>query len=162
MAQKFGNSGNGNNSTDRIIDFGKVRQEKLEEKRKDTERVFFNNLINVCTLTNNSHPRPIDLIDVSEEGCSFQIPYDQKNIWSESADEIPIRLYFSQNTYLEIHVKIQNSTPCIDKNSRYIRFGCTVAKELSSYNTYQTFVRFLKLYSENAHTERRQSSTSYF
>jgi hypothetical protein len=112
-------------------------------------------------MTGHSKMMPIELIDVSEDGCSFQIVHDPENVWPTTSGEIPIRLYFSQDTYLEIHIRIQNSRPSIENNSRYVRFGCTVEKDLKSYPAYQLFVKFLKLYAEHAHKDMGDVSVFY-
>jgi len=159
MTQGTGN-GSGNDSQ-HIVDFNEVREQRLEEKRRHTERIFFKSLLGVYSMSGSSKMMPIELIDVSEEGCSFQVLHDPENIWPNTTSEIPIRLYFSQDTYLEIHVRIQNSRPSIENNTRYVRFGCTVEKEMKAYPAYQLFVRFLKLYAEHAHKDMGDVSVFY-
>ena len=147
-------SGTGNKTNEQLIDFTKAREEKLEEKRRKTERIFFNNLLGVYTVIANDQLKNIELIEVSEEGCSFQVPFNPENPWpNQIAQNVPIRFYFSQDTYLPVVFKIQNSRPCIDQGTRYIRFGCSVDKNVSSYEAYSQFVKFLKLYSVHAHQD---------
>lgn len=145
----------------RVVDFNEVRQAKMEEKRRKTERIFFKNLMSVYCVVGKDKMRPIELIDVSEEGCSFQIPFDPKNPWPRSSEEIPIRLYFSQDTYVSVVLKVQNSRPSIEEGQRYQRFGCTVDQTLSSYPAYQQFVRFLKAYADHAHKDMGDVSVFY-
>ena len=144
-----------------VIDFSEVRAQKLEEKRRSTERIFFKHLLSVYSVVGNAGMCPIEFIDLSEDGCSFQIPYDAQNPWPKDANDIPLRIYFSQDTYLEIRVKIQNSRPSIENNRRYVRFGCSVDKTTQSFGAYQQFVRFLKAYSEQAHKDRGDVSVFY-
>jgi hypothetical protein len=138
---------------ERVVDFNEVRAQRLEEKRRKTERIFFKSLLSVYSVVGEHAMRPIELIDVSEDGCSFQIPFDPDRPWPNDMSEIPLRMYFSQDTYLEICVKIQNSRPCIESGARYVRFGCAVDATMKSYPAYQQFVKFLKLYSEHAHKD---------
>ena len=151
MPQRMGSSsGGGGDRTERsqIIDFAEVRAQKLEEKRRSTERILFKHLLSVYSVVGDSSMCPIELMDVSEDGCSFQIPYNPAKAWPADMTEIPLRLYFSQDTFLEVHVQIQNSRPSIENGTRYTRFGCMVDKTRTSYVAYQQFVRFLKTYSE--------------
>jgi hypothetical protein len=149
-------------TTDQVVDFGQIRAQKLEEKRRTTERIFFKQLLSVYSVIGHSSMCPIEFIDMSEEGCSFQIPYDAENPWPKDATaEMPIRIYFSQDTYLEIRVRIQNSRPSIENNRRYVRFGCAVEKSTQSYQAYQQFVRFLRTYSEHAHKDMGDVSVFY-
>ena len=150
MTQGMGNSDGRNQTVDRVINFNEVREQRLEEKRRQTERIFFKNILGVYSVIAHSKIHPIEMVDVSEDGCAFQIPYDSKRIWPKDTQNIPIRLYFSQDTYIEIIVKIQNSRPFIQDGNSYVRFGCTVDKEASSYPAYQHFVRFLRLYAEHS------------
>ena len=138
-----------------------MREQRLEEKRKHTERIFFRNLLGVYSVTGHSKMLPIELIDVSEEGCAFQIPFDPENPQPINTSEIPLRLYFSKDTYLEIRVKIQNSRDSIDNGLRYIRYGCLLDRTLQSYPAYQAFIKFLKLFSEHAHKDMGKVTAFY-
>lgn len=153
--------GSGNSDSQRVIDFNEARTQKLEEKRRTTERIFFKHLLNVYSIVGGDQMFPIEFIDVSEDGCSFQSPYDPERPWPTSTNEIPLRVYFSQDTYLEIRVTVQNSRPSIENNRRYVRYGCSVDKNTSSYAAYVQFVRFLKLYSEHAHKDLGDVSIFY-
>lgn len=147
---------------DRVVDFEQVRAKRMDEKRRKTERIFFKNLLSVYCVIGDSHIRPIELLEVSEEGCSFQIPFDGRHLWPKQADlPLPIRFYFSHDTYLLVHFLIQNSRQSIGEGNRYIRYGCVVDRNMSSYPAYQGFVKFLKLYSEHAHKDEGNVSVFY-
>ncbi|MCM2324735.1 MAG: hypothetical protein NDJ90_15860 [Oligoflexia bacterium] len=104
---------------------------------------------------------PIEFIDVSETGCSFQVPFDPDRPWPTEAKEIPIRIYFSQDTFLEIRVKIQNANPSIENNRRYVRFGCSIDQSVSSYQAYLQFVKFLRMYAEHSHKDTGDVNVFY-
>src|SRR5262245_60325878 len=99
MPQGTGNASGSTPTNDNkhVVDFNEVRAQRLEEKRRKTERIFFKNLLSVYTVTGDSNMMPIELIDISETGCGFQIPYDAKNIWPTDSGTFPLRLYFSQD-----------------------------------------------------------------
>jgi len=161
MTQRPGGTSNGTVEKEQVIDFSTAREKRLEEKRKNTERIFFRDLLSVYSVTGQSKMLPIELIDVSEEGCAFQTPYDPENPWPKDETGLPIRLYFSKDMYLEVIVKVQNSRHSIEKNKRYLRFGCEIDKGTQSYPAYQQFVRFLKLYSEHAHKDMGDITVFY-
>lgn len=154
---KFGNEQH------QVVDFTEIRAQKMEEKRRKTERIFFKSLLSVYTVVGDSTMFPIELIDVSEDGCSFQIPHDPDSTqkWPSSTDQFPLRLYFSQDTYLEVQAKIENSRPSIDGNRRYVRYGCKVDQNTASYPAFLQFVRFLKAYSEQAHKDKGDTTVFY-
>lgn len=161
MGRASNGSGNGDSKEIQVVDFSRVREKRLEEKRKNTERIFFENLLSVYSVIGQSKMFPVQLIEVSEDGCSFQVPYNPKEPWPRDAKEMPLRLYFSRETYLEVIVDIKNSRHTIEKNQRWMRVGCTVAKNTQSYPAYQQFVKFLKLYSEQAHRDRGDMTIFY-
>ncbi|MDR3606293.1 MAG: PilZ domain-containing protein [Oligoflexia bacterium] len=161
MPQGPGNKDSNTIEQPRVIDFNEVRAQKLDEKRRTTERIFFKHLLNVYSVMGHTSMVPIEFIDISEEGCSFQIPYDPEKPWAVESTEIPLRIYFSQDTYLEIRVNVQNSRPSIENNRRYVRYGCKVNTSTSSYAAYQQFVKFLRAYSENAHKDLGDVSIFY-
>jgi hypothetical protein len=157
MTQGTGNSGNER----QVIDFNQMRAQKLEEKRRKTERIFFKHLLSVYTVIGGKQMAPIEIIDISEDGVAFQVPFNADKPWPTQTDEIPLRLYFSQDTYLEVLAKVVNSRPSIENGARYTRFGCSVDKTTSSYPAYQQFVKFMKLYSEHSHKDMGDISVFY-
>ncbi len=146
---------------EQVVDFNEARAQKINEKRRKAERIFFQQLLNVYCVTENTQLRPVELVEVSEDGCSFQIFFDSNSPWPTDSLGLILRLYFSQDTYLPVHLKIQNSRPCIDKGTRFTRYGCSVDKTVSSYQAYLQFVRFIKLYSEHAHKDNGQTTLFY-
>ena len=142
------------NLDEHIVDFGKARAQKLEEKRRKTERIFFKQILGIyCVTENDKTPKPIENVDMSEDGCSFQVPFDSNDPWPRDLKDIPIRIYFSQDTYMPLYLQIQNSRSCIENSKRYTRYGCRVDKTITSYPAYRQFIQFLKLYSEHAHQD---------
>jgi hypothetical protein len=167
MPQGSGNNNDGSgvsvgvSDEKRVIDFNEVRAQKLDEKRRTTERIFFKHLLNVYSVLGHTTMFPIEFIDISEDGCSFQIPYDTEKPWPTDTTELPLRIYFSQDTYLEIRVNILNSRPSIENNRRYVRYGCKIDNATASYAAYQQFVKFLRSYSEHAHKDLGDVSVFY-
>jgi len=140
-------------TTTQIVDFNQVRAAKMEDKRRKTERIFFKHLLGVYSVAGESQLRQIEIIEVSDEGLSFQVPFDSHKPWPEDLREFPIRLYFSQDTYLPLNLKITNSSHAIEDGKRTVRFGCSIDKTLTSFPAYSGFVKFLKMYSEHAHKD---------
>lgn len=144
-----------------VVDFEQERTKRLNEKQRKYERVFFKQLMSVYSVLDGSKMKPIDLVDVSEEGLGFQVPFDSKNPWPQDLKEMQIRLYLSQDTYLPLVIRIQNSRQAIEDGTRYLRYGCAVDQGTASYPVFQQFVRFLKLYSEQAHKDMGEVSLFY-
>lgn len=147
--------------TTEIVDFAEARAKKLEEKRQNASRIIFKQMLGIYVVTGDEATRALEIIDVSEEGCSFQVPLNIKDPWPSDLKEIPIRMYFSQDTYLPLNLKIQNSRPYLEEGVRYTRVGCVIDNTFSSYEVYKNFVRFLKSYAEQAHKDLGDNTLFY-
>ncbi|NDG83538.1 MAG: hypothetical protein EBX52_00695 [Proteobacteria bacterium] len=133
---------------DGIINLDQFRNRKQEEKKRKTERIFFHHLVGVYSVVNPGKMVQVDLTDVSEEGLGIQVPYDSDKIWPTQTHDIPIRLYFSEDSFMEILVDVKNTRPVIENGSRYIRYGCLVKGEQRSFEAWAKFVSFLKAFAE--------------
>ncbi len=164
MTNIKGKGTTGNNTThegSQVIDFTQIREQKLEEKRRTTERVFFKHLLSVYTVAGRDSMFPVDIMDVSDDGIAFQVPFDPQKPWPADLKAFPLRLYFSQDTYMEVHVSIQNSRAAIENHARFLRLGCAIDKTTSSYPAYQSFVHFLKSYCSLAQKDKGGTSIFY-
>lgn len=154
--------GSRQNEEHSVIDFAAAREKKLEQKVRQNERVVFGNLLSVYFVDREANLHPIEMIEMSESGLSFQIHSSHAMPVSSGADdEIPVRLYFSQDTYLEIFVSIKNTRPSIENGEKYNRFGCLVDTTTQSFPAYQLFVQFLKQYAVQSHRDMGKVSAFY-
>lgn len=147
--------------TNQVVDFALEREKRLEEKRRSTERIIFQDLLSVYAVKTGNQLQAVKLLDVSEDGLGFQVPFDQEKPWPKDAEAIHLRIYFSQDTYLEVIAKVQNFKHSIDANRRFLRFGCSIDREIQAYPAYQQFVKFVKLYSEHAHKDNGKQTAFY-
>ncbi|MBC7386401.1 MAG: hypothetical protein H7301_09620 [Cryobacterium sp.] len=134
------------NETSRVIDLNEVRTQRLEDKRRKTERVFMNQFLGVYCMTGNNSMHQIEVVDVSDEGLGFQVPVNSDKPSPITEKNFPIRLYFNQESFLQVHVSVQNTRPAVQAGTRYTRYGCAVDPSTSTFEAYQAFVKFLKAY----------------
>ena len=147
----------------KIIDFSTARDAKIEEKRRRFERVLFKNLLGAYFLIKDEKLNAVDLIDLSHEGLSFQLPKGSKNTKDfEVGKEMSFRLYFSPEAFIALGVKIVNKRDAIEDGVPYDRYGCTVDHNSVTYPAYKSFVEFLVHFAESARTESEQLKMSYF
>ncbi len=133
---------------DEIISLEKFRNRKQEEKKRKTERIFFDHLVSVYAVVNPAKMVQIQLTDVSEEGLGIQVPHQNERIWPHQAENIAIRLYFSAENFMEITVDIKNTRPTIDGGVRYIQYGCAVKADQRASSAWTKFISFLRAFSE--------------
>lgn len=137
----------------KVIQLDSYKKQKQDDRRKTTERIFMTHVLGVYCVFGNNNLHQIELVDLSEGGCSFQVPFSAERKWSQPGDRMPLRLYFNQDSYLEINVTVKNSTPLIQNGMKMSRYGCEVDANSSSFQTYTAFVKFLKLYADQAKSD---------
>lgn len=137
---------NTNTPDHQVIDLNEVRTQRLEDKRRKTERVFMNQFLGVYCMTGSNSMHQIEIVDVSDEGLGFQVPYNAEKASPIVDKEFPIRLYFNQESFLQVHVTVQNQRTAIQNGTRYTRYGCAVDPTTSTFEAYQAFVKFLQIY----------------
>ncbi len=140
----------GTDQDHQVINLNEIREQRLEEKRRKTERVFMNQFLGVYCMTGNNSMHQIEVVDVSEEGLGFQVPFNAEKPFPITDKNFPIRLYFNQESYLQVYVTIHNSRPVVQNGTRYTRYGCGVDQSTSTFAAFQAFVKFLQIYGEVA------------
>jgi hypothetical protein len=136
-----------------VINLEQFRSRKSEEKKRKTERIFFHNLVGVYGIVQPGKMVPVGLIDVSEGGLAIQVPYPTENstadrMWPRDSVNLPIRLYFSPDSFMEVIVDVKNSHPTVENGSKYMRYGCEVQTEQRAYDAWKNFVSFLRSYTD--------------
>ena len=131
-----------------VVSLEQFRTKKNEEKKRKTERIFFHHLVGIYGVIQPGKMVPIEIIDVSEEGLALQVPFNSERAWPAESNNIPIRLYFSPDSFMEIAVDIKNSRPTIESGVRYVRYGCAVQQNHKSFDAWKQFVGFLRTYTD--------------
>ncbi len=131
-----------------IVSLDQFRNKKQEEKKRKTERIFFHHLVGAYAVIKPGKMIPVELIDISDEGLAIQTPYQSERSWAVADSNLPLRLYFSEDSFMEVNVSIKNARPTIDGGTRYLRYGCEVQKDQRAFDAWKQFVGFLRVYSE--------------
>ena len=93
--------------TEKVLDFNSKRIENIEEKRRTFERVLFQNFLGCYTVIHQEGViYPVELVDISSDGCLFQVPWDvKKGKKLETGAEVTLRFYFTNTTYIPVIVE---------------------------------------------------------
>jgi hypothetical protein len=145
-----------------IIQLDQVRSKKLEEKKRRTERIFFNELMGVYGVSKTETLIPIELVDVSEAGLGFQVRHKENISWPVDLSDQKIRLYFSPESFMEVVVDVRNSRPVIEHGIRMIRFGAEVQEGQKAFKAWSQFVGFLRTYAEVSQRDTGNTGVSSF
>lgn len=164
MAQDKGSNGKEGGKKGQVIDFRSARDARIEERRRKYERVLFRNILGAyCVMNGGAKLDAVELVDASREGISFQLPLTSKNLSDmEHGKEMSFRLYFSQEAFLTLGVRIVNKRDCIEGGVAYARFGCAVDTAAPSYDTFLAFVNFLTSFAETGQMDTGGAKLSYF
>ncbi len=135
----------------KVFDFGEKRKQSIEQKRRQFERVVFQEFLGVYSvIDDHGTGYPIKLVDISADGCLLQIPFSVKaKNQFKSGEEVTLKLYFSKGTYLPAVVQIRHAQEYIDKDGdAYLRLGGEFDKSLPSFGALSSFIEFIYKYAE--------------
>lgn len=144
----------------RVISLSNVRKEKIEEKRRDYERVVFKSNFGVFTYREESGLNAIEVLDISEGGLQFQTP-ERSSLKLEVGEIIPIRFYFATDHYITIDVKVVRSFTALESGAAVHRYGCLLDKKMASYAAIYHFVQFITKCAEHGHKDDKHHKVYY-
>lgn len=143
-----------------VINFQDLRKERLEQKRREYERVMFKNTLGVYTVIEQQGLHAIELIDISEGGLSFQVA-DSSDLSLLPGAVIPFRFYFASDTFLSIDAKVVNCVQAIENGIKVRRYGCMIDKSMASYSAIYHLVQFITKCAEHGHQDDRHLKIFY-
>jgi hypothetical protein len=153
------------NDNHKLIDFVEKRKAVVENKRRNLERIVFNNMLGVYTvLDQEGILYPITLVDISYEGCLFSTPWNGKKSSIMSSDtELVLRMYFTKHSYVPVVVKIKYGREFIGKNGEsQIHYGCEFDKTMASFVAMESFIEFMYRFAEYAAVDRGDTKAFVF
>jgi|1048.fasta_scaffold94080_1 hypothetical protein len=148
----------------KIIDFNEKRKKNIEQKRRTFERVVFQEFLGVYTvLDDQGGSFPIKLLDISTEGCQFQVPFTLKaKNQFKSEDEVTLKLFFTKGTYLPAVVTIRHAYEYIDEaGEAWLRLGGVFDTKLPSFKALSSFIDFMYQYAEFSCLDRGESKVFF-
>lgn len=141
-----------NYSKEQVVNLSNVRQELIEEKRRDYERVVFKSNFGVYTFSEPNGLHAIEVLDISEGGMQFQTA-EKSALHLETGDVVPVRFYFATDHFISIDVKVVRSFTAIEDGSAVHRYGCLMDKGMASYSAIYHFVQFITKCAEHGHKD---------
>ena len=147
-----------------VIDFVKKRRESIEKKRRSFERVMFQNFLGCYSvIDNNGSLGPIEIVDISETGMLFQVPWDPSNGQKfEKNKDLTIRIYFTKSSYLPAIVKVKYANEYTDETGIHrMRYGCEFDRDNQSFTALSAFIDFIYKFAEYSSEDRGESKVRY-
>lgn len=143
-----------------IIDLSTVRQEKIEEKRREYERVVFKSSFGVYTYMEGTGLNAIEIVDISEGGMQFQTA-ERSHLHLKVGDIVPVRLYFATDHFISIDVKVVRSFTAVEDGRAVHRYGCLMDKTMAAYGAIFHFVQFITKCAEHGHKDDQHLKVYY-
>lgn len=150
--------------TDKVLDFNEKRMASIEQKRRSFERVLFQNFLGAYSaIDQDGVLYPVNLVDVSKDGCLFQVPWDVNGDKKfEEETEIALRMYFTKSSFIPVIVNVKYGKEFIDKDGQtYMHYGCEFDKSMPSFEALKHFIDFVYSFAEHSATDRGDIK-SYF
>lgn len=148
----------------KVVDFTAKRKESIEQKRRTFERVVFQEFLGVYSVVDDQGSNyPIKLIDISHDGCQFQLPYSKKALNQfKTGSETTLKLFFTKGSYIPAMVTVKRAAEYIDENGdAWLRLGGEFDKTLPSFKAVQSFIDFIYQYAEFSCLDKGESKV-YF
>jgi hypothetical protein len=147
----------------KVINFKKKREESIEKKRRNIERVVLNDILGAYSVIDKQGTSyPIQLVDISYDGCLFQIPIrDNKPKYFNPGKEISLRLYLTDSTYLPVVGHVRHLNEHEEQGNKYMRIGCEFNKEMPSFDALNSFIEFLYKFAEFSQEDKGDTKVYY-
>lgn len=149
-----------NTSNEKVINLSAVREEKIEERRREYERIVFRNTLGVYTVMEQKGLHAIDLLDISEGGLSFQVA-ENGDLRFDEGETVTFRLYISTDTFILVSAKVVRSFTSIENGKAMHRYGCLIDKTMASYSAIYHFVQFITKCAEHGHKDDKHVKIFY-
>ncbi len=140
-----------------VINFQEKRKQSIEKKRRSFERVMFENFLGCYSvIDNNGSIYSIDIIDISESGLLFQVPWNSNNDKKfEKGKDLTLRLYFTKESYLPAFVNVKYGTEFVDdKGQSFMRYGCEFDRENQTFEALDAFINFIYKFAEHSSVDK--------
>lgn len=148
----------------KILNFVEKRKETIEQKRRSFERVLFQNFMGSYSVIDGQDTiYPISLVDVSKDGCQFQVPIQGTNGKAyKSGEEVSLRIYFTEHSFIPANVIVKHGKEHQEPNGRkYMRYGCEFDKSIPTFQALESFIEFVYRFAEHS-TIDKGSNKVYF
>jgi hypothetical protein len=138
-------------SDKKIFNFEEHRKKNIETKRRQFERVMFDEFLGVYSVIDDQGTGfQVKLVDISADGCQFQIPMSPKAKQQfGKGRELTLKLYFTKNSYLPAIVTIKHVQEFVDdKGNAFWRCGGGFDTKVPTYKALSKFIQFITEYAE--------------
>lgn len=138
-------------SEKKVFDFSEKRRQSIEQKRRSFERVVFDEFLGVdAVIDDNGTGHPLKLVDISADGCLFQVPFStEARQRFKAGSEVTLKLFFTKTSFLPVVIKVRHISEYVDqRGDAHWRCGGEFDKTLPSFKALESFIQFIYKYAE--------------
>lgn len=142
---------------DKVLDFNAKREENIENKRRQFERILFNNFLGAYTVVDQGGTiYPVSLVDVSREGCLFQVPWNMdRDTKIAEGTEITMRMYFTKKSFIPVVMEIKRGREHVDEDGQiYMQYGAEFDTSMPSFQAVKSFIDFMYKFAEHSSLDK--------
>ena len=133
-----------------VVDMTERRTEEILQERRSKKRTILTEFVGAFVVVPQKGLRKVDLYDISEEGISFDVSFDDGKL--DIGEEVAVRIYLSQNTYFPFVVKVTN-TRHIPEEGMY-RHGSQFEAEGDTAESLKHLVAFIESVSTRLQSDK--------
>lgn len=123
-----------------VVDISQRRQEIIESERRGVKRTILSEFIGAHIVVPNKGLQKCTIYDISENGISFDLPFQIGKL--KSKEEVAMRVYLSHSTYFPFIVTISSVRHLQDEG--LFRHGAAFAKGTINDAALHHFVKFIE------------------
>lgn len=132
-----------------VLDLSDRREEILAQERRRVKRTILNQFIGVHILVPKHGLLRVQLIDVSADGLSFDVPANMGRF--RSGEQLVVRIYLNQKTYFAFVVEVRHVRT--DKTEKVHRHGASLKKGSINDQALNHFIGFIESVSASLQTD---------
>lgn len=148
----------------KVVDFNEKRKQTIEQKRRSFERVVFQEFLGVYSVVDDQGSNfPVKLVDISGDGCQFQLPFSLKaKNQFKAGTEVTLKLFFTKGTFIPAVVTVRHASEYVDEQGdAWLRLGGEFDTSLPSFKALSHFIQFIYQYAEFSCVDKGESKV-YF
>lgn len=147
-----------------IIDFSAKRKETVEKKKRQYERIFFDELI-ACYSAIESHDQtlPVKVLDISKSGCRLEVSRNSVDESFPLGSEMTLRLYFTKKSFISVVAKVVRNDDFTNlKGLNVAEYGLEFDQSLPGHRVLESFVEFVGKFAEYSRIDSELDRVNFF
>ena len=138
-----------------ILDFAQRKKAIIERKRRQFERVLFEDFVGVYSkIYQGGGEYPVQMVDISPTGCLFRVaenPIKKISGLFKPDRSIMLHIYFTRHSYIPALANIKWTKSIVGTDALpYRDCGCEFDKSTHAFDALSSFIDFIYKFAEHS------------